>query len=161
APPAPRAEWSFPIEGMTCAACAGRVERALRGVPGVTEVGVNLATEMASVRADAPLAFEGLQAAGKKAGYVAHVPAEAAPPPPSPAREWMDVVIAAALSAPLMLPMIGDLFGASWAWPAWLQWLLATPVQFWLGARFYAGAWRALRHRSANMDVLVALGTTA
>jgi Cu+-exporting ATPase len=158
---APRLDWSFPIEGMTCAACAGRVERALRGVPGVAEAGVNLATEMASVRADAPLAFEGLQAAVRKAGYVAHVPDEPAPAPPAPAREWADVAIAAALSAPLMLPMVGALFGVSWSWPAWLQWLLATPVQFWLGARFYAGAWRALRHGSANMDVLVALGTTA
>jgi Cu+-exporting ATPase len=159
--PEPRLEWSFPIEGMTCAACAGRVERALRGVAGVVEAGVNLATEIASVRGEAPLAFEGLQAAVKKAGYVAHVPDEPVPPPPSGAREWADVVIAAALSVPLMLPMLGALFGASWGWPAWMQWLLATPVQFWLGARFYAGAWRALRHGSANMDVLVALGTSA
>jgi Cu+-exporting ATPase len=160
-PPEPRLEWSFPIEGMSCAACAGRVERALRAVPGVTEAGVNLATEMASVRAAGPLGFDGLQAAVKKAGYIAHVPDEPAPPPPSAAREWADVAFAASLSVPLMLPMLAEAFGISWGWPSWVQWLLATPVQFWLGARFYAGAWRALRHRSANMDVLVALGTTA
>src|SRR5262249_5342047 len=72
-----------------------------------------------------------------------------------------DVAVAAALSLPLMLPMLAGLLGLAWQWPAWVQWLLATPVQFWLGARFYTGAWRALRHGGANMDVLVALGTSA
>ena len=71
------------------------------------------------------------------------------------------VAIAVALAAPLLLPMLGALVGLRFAWPAWLQFLLATPVQFWLGARFYAGAWRALRGGGANMDVLVALGTSA
>jgi Cu+-exporting ATPase len=65
------------------------------------------------------------------------------------------------LSIPLLLPMLGALAGLAWRWPAWLQFALATPVQFWLGARFYAGAWRALRAGAANMDVLVALGTSA
>jgi len=146
---------------MSCAACATRVERALRAVPGVAEASVNLATEVASVRGDAPLGFEGLQAAVKKAGYLARVPDEPAPPPPAPWRDWADVCVAAALSLPLMLPMLAGLAGLAWHWPAWVQWLLATPVQFWLGARFYAGAWRALRHGGANMDVLVALGTSA
>jgi Cu+-exporting ATPase len=159
--PAPRPAWSFAVDGMSCAACATRVERALRAVPGVAEATVNLATEVASVRGDAPLGFEGLQAAVKKAGYLARVPDEPAPPSPPPWREGADVAIAAALSLPLMLPMLAGLFGLAWQWPAWLQWLLATPVQFWLGARFYAGAWRALRHGGANMDVLVALGTSA
>jgi Cu+-exporting ATPase len=159
--PAPRAAWSFAVEGMSCAACATRVERALRAVPGVSEANVNLATEVASVRADAPLAFESLQAAVRKAGYGARVPDVPAPPPPAPWREWGDVAAAGALALPLMLPMLGGLLGFAWSWPAWVQWLLATPVQFWLGARFYAGAWRALRHGGANMDVLVALGTSA
>ena len=153
-----RRDWSFPVEGMSCAACAGRVERALRAVPGVAEASVNLATEVASVRAEAPLAFDGLRAAIAKAGYAAREPAQPAPPPVSTAREWAPVVIAAALSLPLLLPMAS---GGRLALPAWLAFVLATPVQFILGARFYAGAWRALRAGGANMDVLVALGTSA
>ena len=164
-PPAPvlpaRRDWSFPVDGMSCAACAGRVERALRAVPGVAEASVNLATEVASVRADAPLPFDGLEAAVRKAGYAARAPDVPAPTAVSDAASWRPVVVAAALSAPLLLPMLTSVAGLSWAWPAWLQFLLATPVQFWFGARFYAGAWRALRGGGANMDVLVALGTSA
>ena len=164
-PPAPvlpaRRDWSFPVDGMTCAACAGRVERALRAVPGVAEASVNMATEVASVRAEAPLPFDGLQAAVRKAGYAARAPDVPAPAPVSAAQSWRPVIVAAALSTPLLLPMLAGVAGLSWAWPAWLQFLLATPVQFWFGARFYAGAWRALRGGSANMDVLVALGTSA
>jgi len=160
-PVPPRRDWSFAVDGMTCAACAARVERALRAVPGVAEASVNMATEIARVRADEPLAFDGLQAAVRKAGYAARAPETPAPPALSEAQAWRPVVVAAALSAPLMLPMLAGLFGATWTWPAWFQFLLATPVQFWFGARFYAGAWRALRGGGANMDVLVALGTTA
>ena len=156
-----RRDWSFAVEGMSCAACAGRVERALRAVAGVAEASVNMATEVASVRAEAPLPFDALEAAVRKAGYTARAPDVAAPAAPSEARAWTPVVIAAALSLPLLLPMAGALVGLEWAWPAWLQFLLATPVQFWFGARFYAGAWRALRSGGANMDVLVALGTSA
>jgi len=156
-----RRDWSFAVEGMSCAACAGRVERALRAVTGVAEASVNMATELASVRADVPLPFDALEAAVRKAGYTARAPDVAAPAPPSQARAWAPVALAAALSLPLLLPMAGALVGVDWAWPAWLQFLLATPVQFWFGARFYAGAWRALRSGGANMDVLVALGTSA
>jgi Cu+-exporting ATPase len=156
-----RLDWSFAVEGMSCVACAGRVERALRAVPGVAEASVNMATEQASVRAAQPLDFEGLEAAVRKAGYVARPPAAPAPLPESGLRAWRDVIVAAAFSVPLLLPMLAELAGLRWHWPAWLQWLLATPVQFWFGARFYIGAWRALRGGSANMDVLVALGTTA
>jgi len=159
-PPA-RRDWSFPVEGMSCAACAGRVERALRAVPGVAEASVNMATEVASVRADAPVAFDGLEAAVRQAGYAARAPDMPAPPARSDAQAWRPVIVAAALSLPLLLPMAAALVGVSWAWPAWLQFLLATPVQLWFGARFYAGAWRALRGGAANMDVLVALGTSA
>jgi P-type Cu+ transporter len=164
-PPAPvlpsRRDWSFPVDGMSCAACAGRVERALRAVPGVAEASVNMATELASVRAEAPLPFDALRAAVQKAGYAARAPDLPAPPPISDARAWRPVIVAGALSAPLLLPMLAGVAGLSWAWPAWLQFLLATPVQFWFGARFYAGAWRALRGGGANMDVLVVLGTSA
>ena len=158
---AARRDWSFPVDGMSCAACAGRVERALRAVPGVAEASVNMATEVASVRAEAPLAFDGLEAAVRKAGYAARAPDVPAPPPPSEAQAWRPVIVAAALSLPLLLPMAGALVGWNWVWPAWLQFLLATPVQFWFGARFYTGAWRALRGGGATTDVLVALGTSA
>jgi Cu+-exporting ATPase len=156
-----RRDWSFPVDGMSCAACAGRVERALRAVPGVAQASVNMATEVASVHAEAPLPFDGLQAAVQKAGYAARAPDLPAPPQPSDAQAWRPVIVAASLSTPLLLPMLGELVGLAWHWPAWLQFLLATPVQFWFGARFYVGAWRALRGGSANMDVLVALGTSA
>jgi Cu+-exporting ATPase len=156
-----RRDWSFSVEGMSCAACVGRVERALLAVPGVAGASVNMATEVASVHAEAPVAFDGLQAAVQKAGYAARAPDVSAPPPESDAQAWRPVIVAAALSAPLLLPMLSGAAGLPWSWPAWLQFLLATPVQFWFGARFYAGAWRALRGGSANMDVLVALGTSA
>jgi Cu+-exporting ATPase len=156
-----RLDWSFPVDGMSCVACAGRVERALRAVPGVAEASVNMATELASVRAESPLAFDRLEAAVRKAGYAARAPDVLAAPPQGALQAWAPVLVAAALSVPLLLPMLGPLVGRAWSWPAWVQFLLATPVQFWFGARFYAGAWRALRGGSANMDVLVALGTTA
>ena len=70
------------------------------------------------------------------------------------------VALAAALSAPLLLPMLGVLFGAHWMLDGWLQLALATPVQFWLGARFYRAGWKALKARTGNMDLLVALGTS-
>ena len=156
-----RLDWSFAVEGMSCAACAGRVERALRAVPGVAEASVNLATDVASVRAGQPLAFGGLEAAVRKAGYAARAPDVPAPPAAGPLQAWRPVIVAAALSAPLLLPMLAALVGLAWSWPAWVQFALATPVQFGFGARFYAGAWRALRGGAANMDVLVALGTSA
>jgi Cu+-exporting ATPase len=156
-----RRDWSFAVEGMSCAACAGRVERALRAVPGVADASVNIATELARVHAESPLAFDGLAAAVRKAGYAARAPDLTAPPALSEAQAWGPVLVCAALSMPLLLPMLGAPFGLAWAWPAWLQFLLATPVQFGFGTRFYAGAWRALRGGGANMDVLVALGTSA
>jgi Cu+-exporting ATPase len=151
------------IGGMTCAACAGRVERALRAVPGVTEASVNLATERARVHGAA--SADDLVAAVSGAGYEAHVASdETAAPVPGEPDFWEGpgpVWLAAALSVPLVLPMIVGWFGAEWMLPAWVQWLLATPVQFVVGARFYKAGWKALRAGAGNMDLLVALGTTA
>jgi len=153
---------SFDISGMTCASCVARVEKALRAVAGVEDASVNLATERASVRGAADSAA--IVAAVHRAGY------EAAPTPAAPLRTaapsralpaWWPVAAAALLSAPLMLPMLGQLASADWPLPGWLQWLLATPVQFWLGARFYRAGWKALRAGAGNMDLLVALGTSA
>ncbi|MDP1691011.1 MAG: copper-translocating P-type ATPase, partial [Burkholderiaceae bacterium] len=102
-------------------------------------------------------------AAVKRAGYEARRLDANATPSAAPRRHdtgWR-VALAALLSAPLALPMAGDLVGAHWMLPAWWQFLLATPVQFWLGARFYRAGWMALRAGSGNMDLLVALGTSA
>ena len=151
------------VEGMTCASCVGRVEKALRKVPGVTAATVNLATETATVHAEMPV-LEAALAAIRKAGYEAAekprvAPAEA--PGGAASKEARHVIIAAALTAPLVVPMVGEIFGAHWMPPSWLMLLLATPVQFWLGARFYRAGWRALRAGAGNMDLLVALGTSA
>ncbi|MDB5743775.1 MAG: copA [Polaromonas sp.] len=154
------------IGDMTCASCVSRVEKALRQVPGVLSAEVNLATETAEVTVAGNAAgFPQLMAAAAKAGYpAAAIRPEGAgggqPAAPASASGW-PIAVAAALSAPLALPMVGMLFGQSWMLDGWLQWLLATPVQFWLGARFYRAGWKALRAGAGNMDLLVAVGTSA
>jgi Cu+-exporting ATPase len=154
------------IDGMTCASCVARVERALLKVPGVQSAAVNLATEQAEVVRDRAVAdTAALIRAVHDAGYEAHDLLETRDAPPAPAApaSVRPVVFAALLSAPLLLPMLAAPFDshAHALLPGWLQWLLATPVQFWLGARFYRAGWSAVRAGSANMDLLVALGTSA
>jgi Cu+-exporting ATPase len=151
------------IEGMTCASCVARVERALVAVPGVLSASVNLATERAHVdRIQGAAGAAALMAAVQKAGYTAHVISASEPASTAaPSRDGWKVALAALLSLPLVLPMIGELFGRHWMLSPLVQWLLATPVQFWLGARFYRAGWKALRAGSGNMDLLVALGTSA
>ena len=161
-------EVTLAIGGMTCASCAGRVEKALRAVPGVLEASVNLATENARIlivrRAVTQVE---LVEAIERAGYqVRRLPEQggatvAAEPEVVFNREARAVLIATLLSLPLVIPMLADLFGLHWMLPGWIQWVLATPVQFWLGARFYRAGWKALRARTGNMDLLVALGTSA
>ncbi|AYR23759.1 heavy metal translocating P-type ATPase [Herbaspirillum rubrisubalbicans] len=159
------AEISIDIEGMSCASCVMRVEKALKKIPGVTEVSVNLATERASIAAAQTVPPATLIAAIEKAGYQAHqhIPEQSAAPssaqPTLPS--WWPVALSAALSLPLVLPMLLAPLGVTWSLPPLWQWLLATPVQFWLGWRFYYAGWGALRARSGNMDLLVALGTSA
>ncbi|MBA2964490.1 MULTISPECIES: heavy metal translocating P-type ATPase [Ramlibacter] len=151
------------IEGMTCASCVNRVEKALKKVPGVAGAEVNLATETAEVSLAQPAADPAaLSAAVARAGYHATVLADpvTAPPAAGGASAW-PVALAAALSLPFVLQMAGMALGRDAALPGWWQWALATPVQFWLGARFYRAGWAALRAGSGNMDLLVALGTTA
>jgi len=160
---APPLNFELDIEGMTCASCVGRVEKALKAVPGVSEAEVNLATERATVRASGVTAPV-LVAAVEKAGYSALPHEEQTTSAQGVHRSgepWWPVALAALLSLPLVLPMAGMLFGADWALNGWLQLALATPVQFWLGARFYRAGWKALRAGTGNMDLLVALGTSA
>ncbi|CAJ8034175.1 copper-translocating P-type ATPase [Burkholderia pseudomallei] len=175
------------IAGMTCASCVGRVEKALAQVPGVARATVNLATEKATVDADADAHVDTARLidAVKRAGYraspaiAACAPASratatadaAATRPASPSaddrklaearRERALVIASAVLTTPLALPMFAAPFGVDAALPAWLQLALASIVQFGFGARFYRAAWHALKARAGNMDLLVALGTSA
>ena len=161
---------------MTCAACAVRIEKALRRIPGV-DATVNFATETASATLGTAVKPEQLLAAVERAGYHAvlrrDASAERAADRARKATAYAELRretwIAAALTLPLlvqMLPMLGaegwlGVQGAHGEWlPRWLQLVLATPVQFWMGRRFYVGAWHALRGGGANMDVLITLGTT-
>ncbi len=151
------------IGGMTCASCVSRVEKALKKVPGVNEATVNLATESARIAFTPGLQMEALlRRAVRDAGYEPRA-ADAAvtSEDTSPWAGFMPVGIGLALSAPLVLPMVGDLFGKHWMLPAMWQFLLATPVQFVLGAHFYKAGWSALKAFTGNMDLLVAIGTTA
>ncbi|WP_326509518.1 heavy metal translocating P-type ATPase [Noviherbaspirillum album] len=158
----PEEEVTLAISGMTCASCVARVEKAITKVPGVTSVSVNLATEKAQIKTTG-VAIEALLAAVQKAGYEAATPTSDRRDP-SPAHAlpgWWPVALSSALSLPLIAPMFMLPFGRDWMLPGWIQLLLATPVQFWLGARFYKAGWKALLSRSGNMDLLVAIGTSA
>jgi Cu+-exporting ATPase len=155
-------DFKLPIESMTCASCVARVEKALLKVPGVSAASVHLATEKASVETLATVSFATLAAAVDKAGDAAKPVTDATAP--APARrlpEWWPVAVASALTLPLVLPMLLGLFGIHWVPDGWVQLALATPVQFWLGARFYRAGWKAVKARAGNMHLLVALGTSA
>ncbi|MGU7775221.1 heavy metal translocating P-type ATPase [Burkholderia sp. MR1-5-21] len=152
----------FEIEGMTCASCVTRVEKALLKVPGVSAASVNLATEKAIVTGLADVSFAVLAATIDKAGYAAKpVEAAATAPTATGLPQWWPVLVGAVLTLPLILPMLLQLFGVDWMPQGWVQLALATPVQFWLGARFYRAGWKAIKAGSGNMDLLVALGTSA
>jgi Cu+-exporting ATPase len=152
------------VEGMTCASCVGRIERALGKLPGVSQVSVNLADEKARLQVlagfDPQLALKAVAAAGYSAQLHAERPATDHAQRRL-RRERLTLLAAIALALPLVLPMLVEPFGLHWMLPAWVQFLLATPVQFIFGARFYRAAWQALKARAGNMDQLVAIGTSA
>jgi Cu+-exporting ATPase len=152
------------VEGMTCASCVGRIERALGKLPGVSQVSVNLADEKARLQVlagfDPQLALKAVAAAGYSAQLHAERPATDQAQRRL-RRERLTLLAAIALALPLVLPMLVEPFGLHWMLPAWVQFLLATPVQFIFGARFYRAAWLALKARAGNMDQLVAIGTSA
>ena len=159
---------SFAVGGMTCAACATRVEKALQRIPGVLEASVNLVAERASINIiRRHVRSENVATALQRAGYSADFD----PPEPDAqvqldeakaANERRIVILSAALTTPLVLGMLFQVLGYEdlHVMPAF-EVLIATPIQFVIGARFYRGAFNALRGGSANMDVLVVLGTTA
>ena len=156
------------IGGMTCASCVARVERAIAKLPGVESVSVNLATESARVNWAASQASEDeqtqqarLRRAVRDAGYEPLAAEHLEQAPEGAWTGFMPVAMGLLLSAPLVLPMLGDALGQHWMLSSLWQFVLATPVQFVLGARFYKAGWHALLAGSGNMDLLVALGTTA
>ncbi|WP_336357163.1 heavy metal translocating P-type ATPase [Pseudomonas granadensis] len=161
----PQQTLELSIDGMTCASCVGRVERALNKVAGVKSVSVNLANERAHLELLGQIDQQTLLDAVSKAGYSASVwQAEAAKTDNQQQRlkhERWALICAIALALPLVAPMVLQPFGLHWMLPAWAQFALATPVQFIFGARFYVAAWKAVRAGAGNMDLLVALGTSA
>lgn len=153
------------ITGMRCASCSARLEKALNQVPEVQAV-VNIATEKASVRFNsAQLSLPALLETIRKIGFDAHVArdfaAEKAAQLARYQQEKRTFFMSAALISPLILDMSLMLADIHLGLPVWFAWLLATPVQFWAGARFYRGAWNSVKNGSSNMDVLVALGSSA
>ncbi|WP_126427116.1 heavy metal translocating P-type ATPase [Brevibacillus marinus] len=160
------------LEGMTCAACANRIEKGLAKLPGVTSASVNFALETARVEyTPGEVTLEELQHKVRQLGYTAIV---------EPQRERVEerrdeeirrqqrkLLLSAALAFPLLWSMVAHFSFTSWLYlpeilmNPWVQLLLATPVQFYVGGPFYVGAYKALRNGSANMDVLVSLGTSA
>lgn len=166
----PQATMELGITGMTCAACATRLEKVLNRLPGV-DATVNFATERATLRYQPGLVVpEAIRAAVRRAGFAGVEMGVAAreqhrlQQAQAWKREMQRFWIAALLTLPLLaqMPLMfgGQSAGAHELVPRWIQLLLATPVQFWIGARFYRGAWSALRGGGANMDVLVVLGTS-
>ena len=156
------------IGGMTCASCVARVERAIAKLPGVESVSVNLATESARVtwstsqiNEESQTQQARLRRAVRDAGYEPRAPEHLETAPDGAWSGFMPVATGLLLSVPLVLPMLGDALGQHWMLPALWQFVLATPVQFILGARFYKAGWHALLAGSGNMDLLVALGTSA
>ncbi len=167
-------ELDLGVGGMTCASCVSRVEKALKKLSGVHDATVNLATETARISwvaaeeatgADGAPMVARIQRTIRDAGYEPRAP-EAADMAVAeqvwglPRDAW-PVVLGALLSLPLAVPMVGDVLGKHWMLPALWQFVLATPVQFVLGARFYKAAWHALKAYTGNMELLVAIGTTA
>jgi P-type Cu+ transporter len=158
----PTLDLDLGIGGMTCASCVTRVEKALRKVPGVKDASVNLATESARISYIPAEQMEArLRRAVRDAGYEPRAAEEPSPLDLSPWAGFAPVAAGIVLSLPLLLPMLGNFFGMEWMLPAWVQFALATPVQFVLGARFYKAGWHALKAFTGNMDLLVAIGTTA
>ncbi len=162
----------FNLEGMTCAACANKIEKGLSKLPGVTNATVNFAMETARVEySSGDVSIEDLQNKVKKLGYKAIIKQEnqnAGDHRLNEIRQQKQkLLISAIFSFPLLWTMVAHFSFTSWMYMPdflmnpWIQLILATPVQFYIGGQFYVGAYKALRNRSANMDVLIALGTSA
>lgn len=161
--------FTLDIGGMTCASCVGRVEKALSRMPEIEAASVNLATEQARVRLKpgTKANIEDVITAVQKTGYQAKVSNSHGISEIAPSKTFWGsdglgrVLLGFALSAPLFLPMLLMPFGIHWSLPGKWQLLLATPVQFFLGWRFYKAGFKSLMSGVGNMDLLVAMGTSA
>lgn len=159
-------EYKLAITGMTCASCVARAEKALLKVEGVKTAEVNLALQSANITGqalNAEMLLNALTNAGF-AGKVLHTQDEQAQflnASTGHQYDWWPIALAALLSLPMLLAMIASWLGWQWHLKGWVQWLLATPIQFWLGARFYKAGWLELKAGAGNMDLLVAIGTSA
>ncbi len=152
----------FRVGGMTCAACVARVEQALSSVPGVVSANVNLASEKATVEYVEATELADLRRAVKETGYELGPEAQALEDVTTAARQEIRslrnrFILAAVLASAIMALMWTPFFAGK----AYLLWALASPVQFWAGWRFYRGTWGALRHRTADMNTLITVGTSA
>ncbi|NVK18105.1 MAG: cadmium-translocating P-type ATPase [Methylocystaceae bacterium] len=158
-------EYKLNITGMTCAACSTRIEKVLSRLNGVNEATVNLAIEQANVLTDNnQVRLADIIAKIEKAGFGAELATdelEVSDKDKSSSNELKLLAFCAALTVPLVFPMFGMLLGKDWHLNGWLQLLLATPVQIVAVYRFYKSAWGALKALTGNMDLLVAMGTTA
>ncbi|KKT97120.1 MAG: Copper-translocating P-type ATPase, partial [Microgenomates group bacterium GW2011_GWB1_45_17] len=158
---------SFPITGMHCASCAMNIQRKLLKTSGVASANVNYANEQATVEFDENMCSEPqLGKAVESLGYKAHIgeqkgsediveEARAHDLTELKRKLWVSGILSALLLTAAMIP-----FAPPFLKNPWLMWLLATPVQFWAGWQYYQSAWSGLKNRSANMDTLIALGTS-
>ena len=152
----------FPVSGMTCASCVSRVESALSGVAGVVSANVNLASEKATIEYLEGTDVADMRHAVEEAGYGLGSEAATLEDVTTAAQREIRalrnrVIFAGVLAAVIMVLSLMPGF----PWKPYLLWALATPVQFWTGWRFYKGMWGALRHRTADMNTLIAVGTSA
>ena len=152
---------SVNIKGMTCASCVNRIEKALNKNEGMTSAYVNLATEKANILFDdSILKTSKIVDIISNAGYEASLEASSTKENDLK-KEKRFIIFAVVLTLPLALPMFIELFGFHVMPSPWLQLILATPIQFIIGARFYKSAWGAIKAKTGNMELLVAIGTTA
>lgn len=155
---------SIDIKGMTCASCVNRIEKVLKKDTGVISASVNLATEKARIEFDdKKIDVQKIINLVSKAGYEASLSSNKKTENKDQElrKQKIIILISSILTLPLALPMILEPFGIHFMPNPWIQLLLATPIQFVIGARFYKSAWSAIKARTGNMELLVAVGTTA
>lgn len=153
------------IKGMTCASCVNRIEKSLKKHPGIQEASVNLATEKAKIQFDDQLLKnKQIIQIVIDAGYEANLFSSQINDEKKInilKKEKKLIIISSLLTFPLIIPMIIQALGGNFTIHPFIQWLLATPVQFYIGARFYISGWKAIKARTGNMELLVAIGTSA